>query len=99
MESWYRVCILGLLRKKKTMSIVEIARKIELSEKTTKHHLNHLKRNRVISFKKIKKKRGSPIMVSLRPEKNTVSLAMIDRGQYFLKLMKEMKDFNISIFK
>ncbi len=90
-SAYFRIYILDLISQRpRTMS--ELAKEMSLSKRSVKHHLDHLKRNHVIQFRKKKKQRGNPILIHLNPSKDTVSMELVKKAARFVRLMKSLRE-------
>lgn len=64
-----KVKILEILKKEQKQNQLDIQKKLKISYKGTRRYINDLNNRGFIKKKLIKKKRGSPIFISLRKKR------------------------------
>lgn len=85
--SMQRGKILSILQHK-PLTIAEIIKETKIPRSTLYHHLEVLKRKKLIKENKDKDKTGQPVIISITNLADPVPLAMIEAYEKFLKLFQ-----------
>ncbi len=65
----HKVKILEILKKEKKQNQLDLKKKLKLSYSETRRYITALERQGLLKKKRIKKQRGSPVMISLKKKK------------------------------